>query len=123
MKIIITLQDENQFPLEFEYNAAELAAQANAPGVTVVMLGSMVISKNAIKHIVSAEPLTQQPNTQIQLADGKSITDYVANYNATDIAKQFNDPRTSLVTIGDTLVSKNAFKLVLQLPATETAAE
>lgn len=121
MNLVLTMQDGVQVPVNHEgYSAQEFVTGANTQGVNVVMVGSMVINKNMIKYIVSAEPPEQEFNIQIQLTDGTNLNDYVGNYNPAEIVKQFNDPRTTLVAIGDTVVSKNAFKLVKQL-TTETA--
>jgi hypothetical protein len=49
---------------------------------------------------------------QISLHDGTAINADVPNYNAAEMAKDLNDPKILMVTVGQIIVNKNAVKLI-----------
>ncbi|WP_366160539.1 hypothetical protein ABXS71_16765 [Bacillus infantis] len=49
---------------------------------------------------------------QISLHDGTAISADVQNYNAAEMAKDLNDPKILMVTVGQIIVNKNAVKLI-----------
>ncbi|MFP7445208.1 hypothetical protein SFC50_16085 [Bacillus infantis] len=49
---------------------------------------------------------------QISLHDGTAINADVPDYNAADMAKDLNDPKILMVTVGQIIVNKNAVKMV-----------
>ncbi|MFP7445205.1 hypothetical protein SFC50_16070 [Bacillus infantis] len=49
---------------------------------------------------------------QISLHDGTAISADVPNYNAAEMAKDLNDPKILMVTVGQIIVNKNFVKLI-----------
>jgi len=73
-----------------------------------VLAGDFVIAKNMIAYVIPAEPLTN-PNVQIFLQNGATISEHVENYSVEEIATKVNDQRSAVFAIGNTIVSRNLF--------------
>lgn len=52
-------------------------------------------------------------NIQISLGDGTTITAHIENYNAAELAEQINNPKLTVIAIGDIIFNKNMVKTVI----------
>lgn len=93
------------------YNAEELSNTINQPGVNVITIGDIVLSKHVIIATVPTESV-KDPNLSIYLGNQMSFTTYDSEYNAANFAKLLNNQALTMVPLGDAMLNRNSVMMV-----------
>lgn len=82
----------------------------NDSSIVMLTIGKTIISKNTVQYLHLSDE--NAPNVEVFLHDGNKLSVYADNFNEVDISNEFNNPKLSMVAVGNAIVNKNAVKLI-----------
>lgn len=94
--------------------------------VSSLALGKVSTLKSNIRFVYPVYVEGEVPEGEkllIHLNGGaKPVVAYAVDYDSLDVTNQYNDAKNSFLLIGDTLISRNEYSLVMPAPAEEEEA-
>ncbi len=113
--INVYLHDDSMIEADItNFNAKEYLDYLNNTQILVITLGDVVLNKNMIKLITpqySADHTFSNP-LKLSLHDGLTVMTEYDQFDSEEMASQLNNAQSSMVAIGDCVVSKNSVRMI-----------
>ena len=112
MEIILSLGNQMSFNISAsEFDPVAFAKGLNEPQVKNVTIGSIVANKDAIISIIPKDQV--DPNVTLYLNNGDAVHIRVEDYNAAELTRDLNDPRLTMIVLGDSIINKYMFMMLV----------
>lgn len=112
MEITLSLGNQMSFDISAsEFDPVAFTKGLNEPQVKNVTIGSIVANKDAIISIIPKDQV--DPNVTLYLNNGDAVHIRVEDYNAAELTRDLNDPRLTMIVLGNSIINKYMFMMLV----------